>query len=281
MSGIRNTVLGTTNGRPLIGDIFLQDHIAPSLVFIHGFKGFKDWGSWNQMAEFFYSRGFNFVKFNLSHNGGNIEQVEDFPDLEAFGQNNFSLELSDIQQVLDFISNDERCLQRIDKDRIALLGHSRGGALAMLSSLEDDRISALCTLNAVVDLRSWMDSYDEKRWRQEGVVIIRNGRTDQDMPLYYQFMADFLANISRFDLIERCRSIEQPTLLIHCEDDPVVPVGQVMAAHERIDGSQVFLLKKGGHTLGASQPNHERDFPPSLRSACERIDQFFKDLDWI
>ena len=58
----------------------------PLIIFCHGYKGFKDWGAWNLMAEAFAKIGFCFIKFNFSHNGGTIEQPIDFPDLEAFWQ---------------------------------------------------------------------------------------------------------------------------------------------------------------------------------------------------
>ncbi|WP_435524823.1 hypothetical protein [Chryseobacterium indoltheticum] len=36
------------------------------------------------------------VKFNFSHNGTTVEDPENFADLEAFGNNNYSKELSDL-----------------------------------------------------------------------------------------------------------------------------------------------------------------------------------------
>ena len=41
----------------------------PIIIFCHGFKGFKDWGTFNLMAETFARNNFIFVKFNFSYNG--------------------------------------------------------------------------------------------------------------------------------------------------------------------------------------------------------------------
>ncbi|MEQ6122074.1 hypothetical protein [Reichenbachiella sp. MALMAid0571] len=57
------------------------------VLFIHGFKGFKDWGYFNLMADHFSDTNFVFVKMNLSHNGTTPESPLDFADLEAFGNN--------------------------------------------------------------------------------------------------------------------------------------------------------------------------------------------------
>jgi len=55
------------------------------------------------MAESFANAGFFFIKFNFSHNGGTVKQPIDFPDLEAFGNNNYTKELDDLETVIDWI----------------------------------------------------------------------------------------------------------------------------------------------------------------------------------
>ena len=52
------------------------------------------------MAKEFAKDGFCFIKFNFSHNGGTVEQPIDFPDLEAFGNNNYTKELDDLESVI-------------------------------------------------------------------------------------------------------------------------------------------------------------------------------------
>ena len=78
------------------------------------------------MAKAFTEAGFDFVRFNFSHNGGTVEQPIDFPDLEAFSENNYSLEMSDLQMVLDHFSSGEQTPLDPPKN-IYLLGHGRGG----------------------------------------------------------------------------------------------------------------------------------------------------------
>ena len=60
----------------------------PILIFVHGFKGFKDWGPFNLVSEYFADLKYVFLKFNLSHNGTTPEAPLEFADLEAFGENN-------------------------------------------------------------------------------------------------------------------------------------------------------------------------------------------------
>ncbi len=64
-------ILTGSREKIILGDNTYDDsNTKPEVIlFIHGFKGFKDWGAHNLVAEFFASRGYRFLKFNLSHSG--------------------------------------------------------------------------------------------------------------------------------------------------------------------------------------------------------------------
>jgi hypothetical protein len=57
------------------------------IIFCHGFKGFKDWGCWQMIADYFVENGFAFLKFNFSHNGLGLEDSADFDALDKFSIN--------------------------------------------------------------------------------------------------------------------------------------------------------------------------------------------------
>ena len=40
-----------------------SDKKLPLIIFVHGYKGYKDWGAWELMGEKFANAGFYFVKF--------------------------------------------------------------------------------------------------------------------------------------------------------------------------------------------------------------------------
>ena len=78
----------------------------PLILFIHGFKGFKDWGTFPEIARHFARNGYVFAKMNMSHNGVTPEYPIDFVDLNAFSDNTFTLELEDIDQAVSFLLSD-------------------------------------------------------------------------------------------------------------------------------------------------------------------------------
>lgn len=118
---------------------------SPLLIFLHGFKGFKDWGHFNLIADTFSTHGFNVLKLNFSHNGTSPKHLIDFVELEAFGLNNFSIELNDVDDVLNHVYTNRRLNETIDLNNISLLGHSKGGSTALLKASTDSRICSVIT----------------------------------------------------------------------------------------------------------------------------------------
>src|ERR1044072_99812 len=99
----KNILLNSSNGKPILADIFYlhTEQPKPVIIYSHGFNGFKDWGNFDLIAGQFASAGFVFIKFNFSHNGTSPEQPEEFVDLEAYANNNYTTELDDLKTVID------------------------------------------------------------------------------------------------------------------------------------------------------------------------------------
>ena len=171
MKIVKNVVVEGSHKKPIIIDVFYKEEQHPKkiVIFCHGYKGFKDWGAWNLMATTFANKGFFFVKFNFSHNGGTAEQPIDFPDLEAFGHNNYSKELDDLETVIDWITNNSDFKNEIKVDDVSLVGHSRGGGVALLKTNEDLRVKKVITLAGVCDFEKRTATIgDLKQWKTTG-----------------------------------------------------------------------------------------------------------------
>ena len=148
------------HGKPIVYDIcrLKNNKALPVLIIAHGFKGYKDWGHFNLISESFAKEGFAVIKFNFSHNGGTLEQPIDFPDLEAFANNNFTIELDDLGCVIDWLFYTELFNdQKLNKEDLSLLGHSRGGAITILKANEDERVKKIVSWAAVSSMERWDD----------------------------------------------------------------------------------------------------------------------------
>ena len=244
--------------KPILTDLYYQEtkSLKPLVIFCHGYKGYKDWGAFDLMSSSFLEAGIALLKFNFSHNGGTPKQPIDFPDLEAFGNNNYMVELDDLESVINWISTTTKFKNEIDTNNISLIGHSRGGAIAIIKAAEDSRIKKLVTWAAVCDLNRTMfhEGAELNKWKEDGVLYILNGRTKQKMPHYIQFYHNYSKNKERLDVKKAVKQLSIPQLIVHGEGDLAVPVIHAENLHQWNPASELMLLPKANHVLGASQP---------------------------
>lgn len=271
-----NNIIKGENNRDILLDFeYLESSTPlPVVVFCHGYKGYKDWGAWSLMGSAFAKAGFLFIKFNYSHNGGTVEQPIDFPDLDAFGNNNYSKEVRDTVTVLDWIENSEL---PINSTQINLIGHSRAGGITTIVTAKDSRISKLITLAAVANYAErFPDGKALENWKENGVMYVKNGRTKQEMPLFYQFYEDFVQNEEALTILKQAEKIKQPHLILHGENDTTVLVYDALAIHKASPNSQLKLIREANHTLGASHPWESSLLPAHLREAIQCMINFLR-----
>ena len=257
MKKITNIVLEGKHRKPILVDVFFEETHQPKpiVIFCHGYKGFKDWGAWNIMAETFAKAGFFFIKFSFSHNGGTLKQPIDFPDLEAFGNNNYTKELDDLETVINWISSIEKYKNEINTNAISLIGHSRGGGIVLLKANEDTRIKKVITLAGVSDYKSRFPKNEEfLEWKKKGVFYVKNGRTHQEMPHFYQFYKDFKQNENRLNIEKATKNLKIPQLIIHGDADTSVPIIEAENLHKWNAKSELKILKNANHVFGTFHP---------------------------
>ncbi|MFB6305473.1 MAG: alpha/beta hydrolase family protein, partial [Flavobacteriales bacterium] len=249
---IKNKTIPGPHGRKLLYDVHYKEtgKEKPVVVFVHGFKGFKDWGTFNIVAEEFANKGYVFIKFNFSFNGGAVEQPIDFPDLEAFGMNNYSKELDDLNTLISAIKNEKlnAPYKEMDTSNINLLGHSRGGSIAVIGSVENE-VNKLVTWSAVANFYERIPADDIEKWKDDGVIYISNARTGQNMPIYYQFYEDLMNNKLRLDILSKAKQLNIPWLIIHGENDETVPNEDAKRLESAGKNTSLYTIPETGHTF--------------------------------
>ncbi len=265
----KNNILNRESKKPIVWDAFFNtnEHQKPIVVFCHGYKGFKDWGAWDLVAKTFSEHDFFFLKFNFSHNGGTTNNPIDFPDLEAFSENNYSKELDDLNDVLDYLcSNEFPFKDVVNTKSISLIGHSRGGGIAIIKASEDQRITQLITWASVSDYGSRFGSEaDLLKWKTDGVKYALNGRTKQQMPHKYQFFEDFLQNQNRLNIQRATQQINIPFLIVHASGDTSVLFKNAEALHSWNTKSTLLKIEGSNHVFDASHPWEQERLPKNLQ----------------
>jgi pimeloyl-ACP methyl ester carboxylesterase len=278
MQLISSIIQGSEN-RPMAVDLQYDDQISnqPVVVFVHGFKGFKDWGHFPKVGEELVKAGFAFVSFNFTHDGTTIDQPTDFADLETFGNNNYHKELFDAEQIIDGISSGSLFPEvELNRNQIFLFGHSRGGGISVVKTSEDSRVKGLVTWNSIGDMKRTQADLTE--WKRKGVVFVPNARTNQQMPMYYQFVEDFIAQEERYDLQKACGKINVPSLFIHGTNDQTVPFEYAQKLHDWTKGSELLLIEDGNHTFGGKHPFEDDQLPTDSETALAAMIKHFRSI---
>lgn len=226
---------------------------APCLIFVHGFKGFKDWGFWKFSANYFAERGYFVLTFNFSHNGIGEDPLE-FTEPEKFASNTFSLEVEELNEIINNYS--KGFFGQTENNLIGITGHSRGGAVSILTAAENRRVSALCTWASI----SKIDRYTERQkgeWRSKGYLEVMNSRTGQMMRMNAELLEDIERNKDGSLNIEKATGgLRIPYLIIHGEQDVTVPVKEAEQLYKWSDKttSEMEVIQSAGHTFNIVHP---------------------------
>jgi pimeloyl-ACP methyl ester carboxylesterase len=266
------------HSRPITLDVTYLDKVTnlPIVIFCHGFKGFKDWGTFNRMAEIFAQNKFFFVKFNFSHNGTSVSDFSDIHDAEAFGNNNFEIEMDDLDCVINWLEKEDNPFRNyFNVNDINLIGHSRGGGIAMLKTTEDSRIKKVAAWASLNDFEKYMYLSDPVKWKETGVSYVQNSRTGVTLPLYYQFYENFYKHQARFDIKENLMKLDKPILLLHGTSDETVSINDAQWIYDNLDHTILVKIENGNHTFGASHPWSKENLPENLSFAIEETIEFF------
>lgn len=274
----KNLVLKRKIKKPIVFDLFFKENTQqkPIIIFCHGYKGFKDWGSWDLVAKTFMEANLFFVKFNFSHNGGTINNPIDFPDLDAFAENNYTKELDDLDAIINhLLSSKFKYRKEIDVNNITVIGHSRGGGISIIKASEDSRISKLITWASVCDFSKRSSTIgDLENWRKTGVKYVLNGRTNQKMPHNFQFYEDFKANENRLNIENAAKKLKIPFLIIHAKNDPSVKFHEAECLNSWNAKSELFIVNNSDHVFGAKHPWQNNTMPEKLKQVVEKSISF-------
>jgi len=260
----------------------ITDGQLGTVIFMHGFKGFKDWGCWHLVAQEFASHGFSFLKMNFSHNSTSPAHLHEFVDLEAFGLNNYIIELDDLENVIQFLTS-QPIIQglTLNPNNIFLIGHSRGAAIALIGAQEQKNIKAIASWAGVTDLLSWTSKFNNGNWEKDGAIYIENARTKQKMPLYYQLYETTIQNNDRLNIEHLVRNTKIPVTAFHGTKDEALPIDMINNLKLWAPGTKVYLIEGANHVFGGSHPYTNPKLPPHLFQVVQDTIAFFKNAQKV
>lgn len=226
---------------------------ALCLIFVHGFKGFKDWGFFPFLGNYFSNNGFFVLTFNFSHNGVNSLSTE-FSEVDKFAKNTISLEISELNDLISAYKQGFFGYKKSNK--VALIGHSRGGAVSLLSSLVNQVPVAYVVWSSVAKLDRYTDR-QKIEWREKGFIEAFNSRTKQMMRINIDLLNDIEDNKNGLLNLEKAvKNLDKPLLIVHGEEDLTVPISEAEQifnwSNQKI--TEMYTVPNTGHTFNIVHP---------------------------
>ena len=259
-----------TGARVIRGEVRIPPDARGSVVLVHGFKGFARFAFFPWLADQLAASGFTAVTFNFSGSGVG-DDYETFSDPDGFAENSYTRELHDLSLV---IAESER--RGWTGPQFGLIGHTRGGAVALLHAARDARIRALVTWSAISSVVRWTDE-QMSAWRERGYQEVTNSRTGQTFRVSTTLLDETDEHhLGRLNLRLAASTLLCPWLIVHGDADETVPFAEGELLLAASDGRAELVRVSGGtHTFNVA---HGMSAPsPQLQSAAEPTLRFFQE----
>lgn len=182
--------------------------------------------------------------------------------------------MSELNNVIDAYKSN--FFGEVQNRKIALIGHSSGGALSILAAGKRNDISCLITLAAVSKFERFIKRQKED-WKRKGYMEVLESHTNKMLRLNYTLVEDFERH--QFDLLnikKNVRRIKIPLLIIHGEQDLTVSIneGEQLFNWSDKNISEFFTIPNCGHKLNVEHPFITNN--PKLDQAIDKSISFFR-----
>jgi len=238
--------------RVVRGRIDLPEDTAPfpAAVVVHGFSSFLGWGFYPELARRLVARGIAAVRFNHSCSGVG-DDLETFDEPDLFARASYVSELEDLELVRRHVN----AHPLLDGERVALIGHSRGGGMALVHAAEDGAYRAVVTWAAIDSILRFSRAR-LRRWREQGHLHVRSFASGKRHPVRVEVLASAERNRERLDIRAACGRARHPALVVQGDCDLAVPpeAGDALASAFRPGLARVLHVPGGDHTFGARHP---------------------------
>ncbi len=249
------TLLGAA-GKPIRGTTHLPDaDAAGAVIFMHGFKGYKDYGFLPHVGATLAAAGWIVHRVSASHSGMGHGHG-DF-DETLFRADTWSRTVEDLQFLASAV---DRGVLAGDGRGTVLMGHSRGGAAVLTAAGRHAGDGSLGALRGVVSLSAparlnGLDEAAAATLLETGVLDSPSSRTGQALQVGAAWLQEQLDDPAGHDLPALMNAVHAPMLLVHGADDLTVPASNaVTLAQCAPDRVQVYLVEGADHVFNTPNP---------------------------
>jgi pimeloyl-ACP methyl ester carboxylesterase len=193
-------------GESLAATLHVPNRPSQSGVILgHCFTCSRHTGVLRQICHGLAEEGFTVLRFDFSGNG----QSEG-----NFSDSTYSKQVAEMKSAAAFLG-----ARRISW--IGLAGHSMGAMVALLAAAQMESVKAVCTLasrSSGLTLAHFLSDRQRTELEQTGrLSFASRGRS-------LELTKEFFADASQYDLRRVVASLHQPLLIVHGDQDEIIPV---------------------------------------------------------
>ena len=204
------------------------------IILCHGFLSSKDSRTNVQLTKLLVQKGLSTLCFDWFGMGESSGQFSD-------------ITITTCQSQLDSLLKDMKTKGYRD---IGLIGSSFGGLLSILVAANHPELFAIGLKCPVPDFPEMLElefgTDGLSQWQQTNTIPNVTGESE---PIALNFQ--FYENCKKFNAYRQAKQITTPCLIVHGQQDELVPMHQINQLEERLAGEKnLLLLKKANHYFG-------------------------------
>lgn len=185
-----------------------KDENILTVIMCHGFGSSKDSDANRDLAQKLLKRGLSVFRFDFTGCGKSQGKLEQLTPLAG---------LDDLKSVIKILG----------KKQFALYGNSFGGYTALLYVSENPILA--------LGLKSPVSRY----------VDVSAEISEQNYGFTQSLKNDFLREVKSINLYEKAKNIKAPVLIVHGDQDKIVPVAQSKKLIKSLKGEKKLIILKG------------------------------------
>jgi dipeptidyl aminopeptidase/acylaminoacyl peptidase len=215
------------------------DELPPLYVSVHGGPSGADCDQWNTGAQIFAAAGYAVLNVNYRGSWGRGRAFTDAVLGDMGGK-----DLQDILAGIEYLVK----VGKVDGERVCIGGWSNGGFLSAWAVTQTNRFKAAMMGAGISD---WHNMHAQTNIIDADILLLATDPVEH--PEVYR----------QHSPITYAGRVKTPTLILHGEDDPAVPVAQAYAFYQALRSRNVpvecVVYPREGHGIG-NERDHVRDF---------------------
>jgi len=205
-----------------------EPRVTGSVILCHGMESDKNSEKLIFLSQALAGRGILTLRFDFACVGESSGKFEDIT---------YAGEVEDLSAAYALMRSRQ-------PGKIAILGSSMGGTVALLFAAREPEVAALVTVAAPLHPENFpsriLTPKQLHHWRERGFTIYNGQRLNVSL----------LEDLEKINVPEAARKIKCPVLILHGDADEVVPVEEAYELHANLANSKrLSILPRTDHRL--------------------------------